>query len=118
MAAAARSEQKRRGRDLVVPVPIRLCRTCRDVHLPGLHGHVLVVVGLVSTLMALPLLAWSGWIALGAALAGPLLALIGWCLLRRRQRQLIALLSHVPEYGQLFEKYEDAVIRLVLPIPE
>jgi len=100
------------GRDVIVEIPLRMCRACRrttrrvEVSRPfRALKWVFAVAGLAA------LLFWNSWLF-------ALVILAAWMWLgeaavaRRRGNTLVAMLRQVPVYAPLLEEYPDA--RLVV----
>lgn len=110
-ATVPREEQTMLGRDLVVPVPIRLCHSCGIYRVPG-HSHVMaLLLAGVAFVLACFLAFRDGLFALGALAAAVILLMVGVNRARARRDSLIALLSHVQPYAELFERFPDAAVR-------
>ncbi len=112
-----------RGRDTDVPAPVCLCALCKSRFYrragwayPALTALAVAAGGLVA--LALFLGELPVYLDVLAGLGVVLIGLLGLALWRRRdfqsrQRQLKALLSQVPLYRQVLERYRNALV--VLP---
>lgn len=113
------SEGKTYGKNVIVPVLIRLCPNCRQALRPSLvlavlfqGKYAIAAVGIVL------LFFWSAWGVFWSAWGATLLAaaLFLWLLEKigqaRRQRTILDLLRRVPVYSSLLDKYPDARIML------
>jgi hypothetical protein len=99
------------GRDLVVPVPLRLCPGCREAlfRSPIARACPWVALGFAIPGAASLYFGWW-WAALGLLwLAG--LPLVVRLAVRQRQRgEVVRLLRRTPIYRQLLTEYPDAEV--------
>ena len=101
------------GREINIPVPVRCCESCRDTLIREPTNGVLKTFG--------TLLVWAGMVGLMLFyyVIGVASLLVGislqWVVSSRQvqyQRRLRDLLSNIPFYKRVFDKYPDAVIEV------
>jgi hypothetical protein len=99
------------GRDLVVPVPIRVCEPCRDM-IPSLASgrgmRIVAAVGLGLSVLCLILVPWT--LAVAMTVLSVALFVASRILPAIRQKSLRTVLARVSAYAELFDKYPDAAI--------
>jgi hypothetical protein len=104
-------EGEAKGGDLTVPVPVRMCRGCQRRLLqawlvPAFRSAEVAAFAAGWVL----LFTWSPWAALLLLVAGALW-LAERTARRRRQVAIKTVLSDVPVYADLFDRYPDAEVR-------
>jgi len=103
-------EDEAKGGNLIVPVPIRMCRGCQRRLLQVWLVPVFRTAELGAALAGWALLfAWSAWAGLLLPAAG-VLWLMERRARRRRQSAIQGVLRQVPVYGELFDRYTDAEV--------
>ncbi|MEI8383582.1 MAG: hypothetical protein WCJ09_25930 [Planctomycetota bacterium] len=104
------------GREVNIPVPVHCCESCRDrlirqptnqvLKVQKMSGSVLLWAGIIGILLYYYVI---GVLALAAGIG------LQWMVSNKQaqhQRRLKELLSSVPTYKRVFEKYPDAIIEI------
>jgi uncharacterized membrane protein YqjE len=117
--AESEAREEVRGRNVVVPLPIRLCESCAQQLLPGRIASLLEVVGFLLAIVTIGIvflallwpffrltvpLTWS----LYALAAAVLIWLIRWRIDSRCAFLMRATASKVAAYKKLLDEYPDA----------
>lgn len=98
------------GRETIVAVPLPLCRACHH-DLPRGGGFIACILGVLALVLAFLSLGSEGPFTGTTFVTGVGLLVLSGVQRRRRQRQLRELLSRIPEYAELLNRFPDAVVR-------
>lgn len=99
-----------RGRDTDVMSPIRLCRTCRQ-KMRRRNTRPWVVAAILAIAVAATIGIFSVWIAIGILFLAFVTIMITRRLsISRRERQLKNVLSTVPVYRQILDRYPGTAV--------
>lgn len=100
------------GRETVIPVPVSMCFQCQRNLLREPPTAKLKLVGTLVLIGGIGALFFGYWsIAVIAAICGLALRVVAMTLQNRQHAGIKQMLSNVPIYQRIFEKYPDAVVR-------
>ncbi|MCA9072048.1 MAG: hypothetical protein KDA84_24135, partial [Planctomycetaceae bacterium] len=103
------------GRETVIPVPVSVCESCRDLYCPKISiSFVLNLLCLLSLAGAIYCFFLLNWVAFFASLGFAVcLRFLGIFLDKRANRWMKRSLGQIEIYHKVFERYPDTIIRLL-----